>query len=103
MDHTQFGVQLIAPLLLFGGLPGDRLIVCAGEPDPITLMRSLPPNYGAVSDALERGCVLPLNPLRRAQDLLAVLAQLERDGPPPHPQRRSVGGGRALPYLHRLK
>lgn len=103
MDHTRFGVQLIAPLPIFGGRPRDRLIVCVGEPDPVTLMRTLPPNFGAVAEALEQGLVLPLNPLRRAEDLLALLARLEADGPPPRHWQSAGGAGRALRHLRRLK
>ena len=99
MDHSLFGVQLIAPLLVFGGLPGDQLIVRVGHEDPITLLRSLPPNYGVVSDAIAAGLVFPLNPQRRAEDLLRLLAVngepwgVPPGSPPlgpPAPERRRV-------------
>lgn len=86
MDHTRYGVQLIAPLPIFDGLPGDRLIVRVGHPDPITLVRHLPPNYGALIDALERGTVLALQPHVAAGQIILALRALEGDRCPPPPR-----------------
>lgn len=103
MDHTQFGVQLIAPLPVFDALPRDQLIVRVGHPDePVTLIRDLPPNYGAIAEAIATGRAFPLNPRRLADELLRLLTSGEACPWPP------AGGGPSSParrarHLFRLK
>lgn len=105
MDHTQFGVQLIAPLPIFGALPRDQLIVRVGHPDPLTLIRDLPPNYGAIAEAIAAGTAFPLNPRRLADELLRLLTSGEAlpwPPPAPHPGRQS-SPSRPARHLFRLK
>jgi hypothetical protein len=83
MDHTEFGVQLIAPLPLFDGLPGDQLIVRVGHQEAITLLRHLPSNYGAVAEALSTGTAFSLNACHSSDDLLRLLAAGDWPGLPP--------------------
>jgi hypothetical protein len=92
----------VVPLPIFGGVPGDQLIVRVGDAEAITLLRPCPPNYGAVADALAEGRVFPLNPSRRPEDLLRVLADYAGAGPARHPapSRWRVPG---LRHLVRLK
>lgn len=81
MDHTRFGVELVAPLPIFRGEPGDRLAVRVGHEEAIMLCRVLPPNYGAVVEALEYGLARPLNPTLRPEELVAILAATRRYRP----------------------
>ncbi len=76
-SHSHFGVQLLTPLAIFAGLPNDRLIVRVGSPDPITLVRSLAPNYGVLCDALANGLVMPLGSEYEAGELIAALHRLQ--------------------------
>ncbi len=81
MDHTHFGVRLHAPLPIFRGEPDDRLIVRVGHPEPVALVRILPPNYGAIITALDHGLVMPLNAQQHAGELIRTLAELQAEGP----------------------
>ncbi len=100
MSATDFGVQLIHPLAIFRGEPGDRLIVRVGHPDPIMLIRRLPPNYGAIITALDLGYVLPLNPHRAAAELITTLTELQAAPPPPPRRDGRASRGRWPGYLH---
>jgi hypothetical protein len=71
-----FGVRLLAPLPILGGLPQDEILVRVGHADAVTLIRFLPPNYGAISDALATGTAFSLNTHQRAEDLIALLTRL---------------------------
>lgn len=81
-DGAHVGIRLLANLPVFGGLPGDRLLIRVGHPQAVTLHRDLPANYGAILTALESGLVLPVNPLQRLDDLVAAVGELEEPFPP---------------------
>lgn len=97
MDWSYFGIRLLSPFPIFHGLAGDELLVQVGTADPLTLIRRLPPNYGAVIDAMERGLILPSNPRRQTGELLAALSHLTT-APVPWPRalRPAVGRSRHL-------
>ncbi len=99
MDWTHFGIQLVAPLPIFGGLVRDRLLIRVGHPQAVTLHRDLPPNYGAILTALESGLVLPVNPRQRLDDLRVAVGELLDPFPPASESARPLGHR----YLRRLK
>jgi hypothetical protein len=100
VDSTHFGVQLIAPLPIFGGLPQDQLIVRVGHDEAITLLRRLPANYGAVAEALAGGLAFSLNAHQPSADLLCLLSAGGWPGlPPTDPGARSP----RVPFVRRLR
>jgi hypothetical protein len=101
VSHSHFGLQLVAPLAIFGGVPGDSLIVRVGHADPICLVRSLPPNFGAVCDALANALVFPVSPSYDASSVIETLRALEE----PYPAAAPVLSGRhrRSPRLHVLR
>ena len=88
MSALEFGLQLLAPLSLFDGRTRDRIIVRIGDPRPLTLVRDLPPYYGAIMAALHAGTVVPLNPARSTSEILDLMAAAAG---PPTPERRTYG------------
>lgn len=97
VNCTRFGVQLIAPLPIFSGLPRDKLLVRVGHPRPIILYRQLPANYGAIVEALDEGRAFAVADAKAPPEAAAALIRLLASGdpwpagsetpPPPRPRR----------------
>jgi hypothetical protein len=82
VDYTRFAVRLRSPLHALTGLTDDRLLVRVGHPEPITLIRVLPPSYGIIAEAIELGLLEPLNLQQPLGEVLQILATA--DGGLPH-------------------
>lgn len=93
-------LRVVAPVALFGLLPGDVLLVHPGTEEPVVAhgrdgsWRQLPPNYGAIAGAIAEDQVVMLSP--RLPPSLAARA-LRRHAPPPG--RRSGGARRRSAQL----
>lgn len=96
MDYTRFAVELTHPLPELTGLPCDRLLIRVGHLDPLLLVRSLPPNWGAVGEAIAHGRVFPIDPID-PEDVMRVLASAAASLPWPVPAPNPTPGRPARP------
>ena len=91
MDYSRFSITLSDALPELTALARDRLLIRVGHIDPLLLIRSLPPNWGAVGEAIARGQVFPIDPVN-PEEVMRLLASGDGELPwpqpppsPPHP------------------
>lgn len=82
MDYTRFSIQLDQPFPELTALPRDRLLIRVGHADPLLLIRSLPPNWGAIAEAITRGQVSPIDPVT-PEEIMRLVAGGEHQPPWP--------------------
>jgi hypothetical protein len=54
--------------------PGDVVCLEPGSPEPVTIHRAVPANYGALLEAIEAGALRSLNPDRPVEPIVRFLA-----------------------------
>jgi hypothetical protein len=79
MDYSRLLVRLSEPLPELTALRRDRLLIRVGHVDPLLLIRSLPPNWGCVGEAIARGEVYPIEPVQPVEEIMRLVASA--DGP----------------------
>lgn len=85
MDYTRFAVRLLEDLPQLDAITNDRLLVRVGHLDSLLLIRSLPPNYGAVGEAVERGLVLPIDAVSPLEVMRLLACAGAPSSLPPYP------------------
>lgn len=105
MDHSRFAIRLLADLPILSAIVGDRLLIRVGHPEPIILIRSLAPNYGAIVEAIARGDAFPADAGQQLGDITRQLVYADGTPPPPTPLPPLSQPGhqpRVLRFPHRV-
>lgn len=106
-DFTEFVIRLVSDLPILTAFAGDRILVRLGHIEPVTLIRSLPPNYGAIAEAVAQGQVRQVYPVApNTAEVMRLLASAsltgaDLDAPRPRPSPPPPRRTRLLDFPHR--